>query len=355
MDVYSDYVIIGIVEVSIDLRGGLLTLAFINRRLSKRVKLLSSWLTKLKARTSALVKEADLVGRAFYHEHLTDEIKITQQLFEEISPGEELGIHEDQEDAPRAVALRHMFLQVERNAQSVSCDDTKLVQLTKTLNEIVGNIKAADNNDDNDAPLRLNRVKSWLDLCAAALLVINDRSTKAEDALITLLQHVNSDLGLEALKIPDRNSQPPDSKLENESTDSKNQQLNTQIKDHTPSTTGHNFSIDLHRLKGISGQQKQAIANLLTQRNAAESDVTVKVNELQGLQRILKESELCVTVLEDELDALQATLAELTSSVKENQEMKQAISSLGVETTELLGCIETLGKENEHLRQEVGE
>jgi hypothetical protein len=286
--------------------------------------LLTAWLAKLKSATSVLAKEANAVGRAFYYEHLSDEIEKTQQLFEKVSPGEELGIHEGQENSSRAIALRHMFLQIERETQSIPGNDEKLVQLTETLNEIVSDIQAAD----NDSPQRTDRVKQWTELCDAAISVIHDPSTRAEDELIMLLQQVNSDLGLGELVIPDRKRQTPDHYLiADDLPDDKHQRLNTQIEDTQFTTDQHfaldnNFNVDLHKLKDLTGRQKVAINNLLNQRNEAESDVTVKVNELQRLQRHLKESELCVAVLEDEINALQRQLAGLTLIIRENKSMQ---------------------------------
>jgi len=123
----------------------------------------------------------------------------------------------------------------------------------------------------------------------------------------------------------------------------------------SPSQTNANTAggVDLDNLKSVAEEQKELIAMLLRQQTDAESAINIKVSELESLQRFHRESEVCVRLMEDELDTANHEIETLKSQVSEVGDMKALIRRFTQESSEMLTCIDTLEQEIAELQAQL--
>ena len=321
----SLYVLIGIVEVFFALLVTIVLLIVFHRRSKQRVKLIKTQLTQLKEAAKDLVPSDDSESLG-YADHLTKEIDETRVQFNQFSDADEITLEPGQPDATRLAALRYLFLQAEMEADQVS-GSKKWDLLARKLEDIViGSGSPEPPASKPVAAVDQDLLEKWPELCDAAVQVWGDRSRETEDNFIALMQLINSDLGFDEIEISERKTE-------------------TQKR-----MAKHNSKVDLNKIKDIAQQQKQIISNLLSERNAAESEVTVKVDELKKLQRFLNEGEVCIKQLETEITSLQGILAEERTRSEECNDMQDLLQNFARENSEMLTCIETLEKQNKALR-----
>ena len=117
-----------------------------------------------------------------------------------------------------------------------------------------GHLLKADLSENDIGTLKEN----WEELCNTALIMWDEKPAEAEENLMGLFQVTNSDLGFDQLKIPERMS-PSEQKRK-----AYNKDVDTVIK-----------------LKHSADENKKLIMSLLTQKDAAESAVSIKTDELR--------------------------------------------------------------------------
>ncbi len=145
-----------------------------------------------------------------------------------------------------------------------------------------------------------------------------------------------------ASKAPSENSLVPETKTQSAS----------QPAEQAEKTRDGASELAVAGLKEDADNQKKLISELLAKKDAAESEVSIKVEELKKLERYLQESEVCIKLLEDEIDELHKGSSENQDS-KQIDEMKKLIQNFTRESSEMLASIESLEGDNERLREQL--
>jgi hypothetical protein len=227
--------------------------------------------------------------------------------------------------------------------------DSWLVQLkdkTRGLLEEAKRSAAADNNAANAAKPSPGLQASWATLAAAAHPILADTGLPRDD-LVGALNGLGAELGLTPMSVPPcANSKAPKVEAAQDSAGAPPGSLEAWANPTEEATKNQpQAPADLGKLKDASAQQKELIQRLLQQNSDAESEISVKASELQKLQQFHRESEVCIRLLEDELNAAHDELDAMRVQVKENKEMKTLIRRFTQESSEMLTCIETLEQE----------
>ena len=324
----SNFVVLGIIEVYALFISGLVVLVVYNHSLSQKITRLRNQLIKLKQnlKDKTGAKSPITKKKSF----LDNEIESTSNKFSSIAPGQDITNYQENNIPEQIASLRYHFLSAEQGAIQSSNEEEKWASLQNSLLPIIDLLKASPEDKDRVEESRgdLERLKeNWSELCVAALEMWKEKSTESEDNLMALFQVINSDLGFDQLKIPYRKPASEQSRQE------------------------YNKNVDaVNKLKHSADENKKLNMSLLDQKDAAESEVSIKTEALQRLQRFLNESEVCIKLLEDELEALRKP-SEEPSEVKD---LKNLVQNFAKESGEMLTCIETLEKENAELRMQLG-
>ena len=139
-----------------------------------------------------------------------------------------------------------------------------------------------------------------------------------------IVQVINQDLGMDAIQLPERSVK-----------------------------AGANAK-NVEQVRVDADRSREVITKLLAERNAAEQEINIKADELEKIQRFLKESEVCMGLIESELHETQQELKNLKNANEHDPaEMQNLIQRFALESSEMLACIETLEKENLSLKSQL--
>ncbi|MBV1879598.1 MAG: hypothetical protein KUG79_18290 [Pseudomonadales bacterium] len=343
----TDTTLIGMLEVYLLLIGIITTAIYLYRRTKKRTQRLKIQLDQLKQTTLDLLDKVNH-NRARYKDLLLGERQNTQSYFNESSPGADINCQQQQSTPAQAIALRFQFLDSEITALNAADESQHWDLIINNMNQIAdanfmhsdtSNQPTQQNETDPDQPATttpdteksglsdIDALKeSWPTLIKATQHFVEEYSTHAENKFIKLLQAYNTQLGFEKFD-------PPSKKSATEKSMAK-----------------HNDNIDINKIRDASEQQKNLIANLLSQRNAAESEITVKAAELERLQHYVIESDTCSKQMEDELSASYKEIDALNKKLGATNELEDALQQHIAEKDTMKICIETLEIENDSLR-----
>jgi len=335
----SNFVVLGIIEVYALFVGGLIVLIYYNRSLGLRISKLRATIQTLRQRLSQKKTKSAEAKPDF----LENAIAETEKRFRSIAPDKEISLNEELELTAFLTALRHEFLSAENIATKIQDDEEKWEALNSSLSTLISLLQSTSSDASHldtplDTPLDTspdtsadNLKSSWQDLCNAAINMLDQRSSETEDNLMALLQVINSELGFDQLQVPERKS----------------------LSEQRRAAYNHNVEA-VNELKESAGENKKLISALLSQKDAAESEVTIKTEALVKLQRFLKESEVCIKLLEDELEDLRADLKAQKNISNDIKELQSLVQNFAKESGEMLTCIQTLERENTELRSKLG-
>jgi chromosome segregation ATPase len=322
----SNFALLGIIEAFCALLCILVVFIILYRKANGRIKRLRTQRAQLKETTVFLLEKVNETKSETYPDLLTERVEEVVLYFNRISPGEPLTLQNSTEPAARVAVLRNYFLQGEIKADGIANPTEKWNQLTNSLEPVIDCLSTASGSN-----LSEDLKEKWAELCDAAIVLWEEQSTESEDNFVVLMQLINSELGFEHLIIPDK-------KGNEYATESKSNETRGKV-------DGVMASLE---------DQKDLIANLISQRNSAESEVTIKMDELKRLERFMKESEVCITLLEDELNGLHAEMGGLTKKAKSAKKLQEKIDDFEEECTQMISCIESLEKQNDDLRAQTG-
>ncbi|MBL4680892.1 MAG: hypothetical protein JKY88_09235 [Pseudomonadales bacterium] len=323
----SNFVVLGIIEVYALFFGGLIVLIYYNRSLGQRINKLRTTIQTLKQHLSQKKTKPTEAKPDF----LESAIAETEKRFRSIAPDKEISLNEELELTALLAALRHEFLNTENNATKIQDNEKKWEALDNSLSTLISQLQSTSSDTSHSDASADNLKSSWQDLCKAAINMLDQRSSETEDNLVALLQVINSELGFDQLEVPERKS----------------------LSEQRSAAYNHNVEA-VNELKESSGENKMLIATLLSQKDAAESEVSIKTEALVKLQRFLNESEVCIKLLEDELEDLRADLKAEKNIPNDTKELQSLVQSFAKESSEMLTCIDTLERENTELRNKLG-
>ncbi|MFT4798907.1 MAG: hypothetical protein ACJAYE_002659 [Candidatus Azotimanducaceae bacterium] len=330
----SEFAVIGVLEVFAILSLTICGLMIYNHRLHKRRGSLATQLTQLKDTTRFLLEKANSFNKVSYESFLGDEIINAKETVSGFFENEELHFRRQHTPQSKADIIRYLLLEAELAAAGETDTEAKQAKRQSRLMDIVIDFERAsgfvDSTDTiegvigstiNEADLK----QKWGYLCDAAVSLVHQRTLEAAENLIEVVRVINADLNLGELDVPAH---------------SENKGASSQ--------TSKQLRLD-------SDRSKDVISKLLTERNAAEAQVNIKADELESLQRFLKESDVCLNVIESELRDAQGALAKSKQANDQDPaEMQALIQRFSRESCDMLMCIGTLEKENSDLRNQLG-
>lgn len=331
----SEFVVIGILEVLGILILGICGLLVYNHRLHKRGLSLATQLHQLKDTTRFLLTKVNEFNENTYATFLGKEVVSAQEQVSEFMVDDELHFLNEQCPEDKAKIMRYMLLEAELAAELAEDEAKKLTLRSGKLADIVSDFEkstaASGDVSKPDSPTTEGDIdtsdlrKKWAYLVDASFSLIRQRTFQAENDLVDILQTINGDLGMAPIE-------PPESK----------------------ETKGANSST-VDQLRGDADRSREVISKLLAERNAAEEQVSVKASELEKMQRFLKESEVCIGLIESELHEAHKELENHKNlSEHDPAEMQSLIQRFSQESSEMLMCIETLEQENSDLKSQLG-
>ena len=331
----SQFVVIGILEVLAILVLALGALLVYNHRLHRRGTSLATQLTQLKDTTRFLLTKVNELRENTYASFLSNEIDSAREQVVEFIIDDELHFLSNQEAPDKANIMRYLMLQAELAAEDETIDEEeKQARRAGRLTEIVSDFEraAVSKNEETDTPPSddgeidtADLKQKWGYLVDAALALVQQRTFQSEEDLLDIVQVINTDLKLDAIQLPE---------------------LGT-VKSANSETVA--------KIKGDGDRSREVITKLLAERNAAEEQISIKAEELEKIQRYLKESEVCLELVETELRDTQKEL-QLCKAASEHDpvEMQNLIQRFTNESSEMLLCIETLESENSDLKSQLG-
>ena len=331
----SQFVVIGILEVLAILVLALGALLVYNHRLHRRGTSLATQLTQLKDTTRFLLTKVNEFRENTYASFLSNEIDSAREQVVEFIIDDELHFLSNQEAPDKANIMRYLMLQAELAAEDETIDEEeKQARRAGRLTEIVSDFEraAVSKNEETDTPPSddgeidtADLKQKWGYLVDAALALVQQRTFQSEEDLLDIVQVINTDLKLDAIQLPE---------------------LGT-VKSANSETVA--------KIKGDGDRSREVITKLLAERNAAEEQISIKAEELEKIQRYLKESEVCLELVETELRDTQKEL-QLCKAASEHDpvEMQNLIQRFTNESSEMLLCIETLESENSDLKSQLG-
>lgn len=323
----SEFVVIGIIEVVTLLLLGIGALFFYNHKLHKKGKSLATQLHQLKDTTRFLLDKVNEFGSITYSSFLNKEIEDAKESVSDFFDGQELHFASEQTCEDKAAIMRYLLLEAERAADQEEDEETRQSVRNSKLNYIVNDFEhstvheEAESNDGIDVNPEDFKQK-WGYLCDAAMSLIHQRTFQSEEDLIHIVRVLNEDLALEPLEIPER----------------------SQLKS----------SQTIEQIKREADRSRDIISKLLSERNAAEAEIGVKVEELEKLQRFLKESEQCMQLMESELQDAKQALEQKNRASEAPSELQMLVERSQRENAELMICIETLESDNLELKNQLG-
>lgn len=328
----SEFVVIGILEVLGILVLGICVLLVYNHRLHKRGTSLATQLHQLKDTTRFLLAKVNEFHENTYATFLGKEVESAHAQVSEFVVDEKLQFFNDQCPEDKAKIMRYLLLEAELAAEETT-DETERERLrTGRMVDIVSDIeKSATSVEEETASSTEDGVntselkKKWSHLVEAAISLVHQRTFQAENDLIDIVQLINTDLDMEAIETPDRKA----------------------IKGANSHT--------VEQIRNDADRSRDVISKLLAERNAAEEQINVKASELERLERFLKESEVCMSLLESELHESQTELQNYKAANEHDPaEMQNLIKRFTHESSEMLLCIQTLEQENSDLKSQLG-
>jgi hypothetical protein len=225
--------------------------------------------------------------------------------------------------------MRYLLLEAELAAECEEDIERKAEARSSRLTALVHDLEATNPllKAPSEGSIELDEAdlkQKWGYLCEAAIDLVVNRSAQSAEDLVDIIKVINSDLSLADIIMPER-------------------ELNT--------------SDSVIHIKSETDRSREVIAKLLSERNAAEAEISVKATELERLQRFLNESEVVITQLESDYHAAEEALQKLKESSSGGEdvaEMKQLIERFTRESSEMLICIDTLEQENSELKAQLG-
>lgn len=103
-------------------------------------------------------------------------------------------------------------------------------------------------------------------------------------------------------------------------------------------------------IKQDSKNYKDMITKLLAEKDEALSEVSIKVDELNKLNNFLAESDVCMKLLEDQIQCLSIEASDQKIQLEEKNDL---IHDFTRESMERLACIEALEDDNKQLRDQL--
>ena len=209
--------------------------------------------------------------------------------------------------------------------------------LTQLKNKTVKLIEEVKADGDKTKPTLLIVQNVWPAFSQAALGLLTGDAKMHRASFIKMLEELNQCLDYPDLQIAPgllddgASSGAPDAK---------------------PSAVG---GIELGNLKASANEQKSLITMLLRQQTDADSAIIIKVSELENLQRFHRESEVCVRLLEDELETAHQAIAARQTQVAEAAEINALIRRFTQESSEMLTYIDSLEKEIAGLQSQLSQ
>jgi uncharacterized cupredoxin-like copper-binding protein len=328
----SEFVVIGILEVFAILMLAVCALLIYNHKLHKRGKSLSTQLHQLKDTTQFLLKKVNEFSESTYASFLGREVEAARGQVSEFIVNNELHFLNDQCADDKAKIMRFLLLQAELEAEEATDDAEKRRLRAGKLADIVSDFeKSAAPSESAAIATQTEEIdaadlkQKWGYLVDAVLSLVRQRSFQAEDDLIDIVQVINQDLDMGSLETPDRD----------------------EFKSANSGT--------IERVREDADRSREVISKLLAERSAAEEQISIKASELEKLERFLKESEVCLSLVESELNEAHKALGSY-KNVDEHDpvEMQNLIKRFSQESSEMLMCIETLEKENSDLKSQLG-
>jgi hypothetical protein len=228
--------------------------------------------------------------------------------------------------------------------------DGWLEQLKGKTQKLVENVQANEGESD---PSIHSAHNAWPGFVKAALgLLAGDARTHRASFVSTLVE-LNQSLDFPELEIPpavpsemadEKNATPPEEKTKNFG----------DLDDAAPHAKGNTAGgVDLDNLKTVADEQKELIAMLLRQQSDSESAISIKVSELESLQRFNRESEVCVRLMEDELHTANTEIETLQAQVADVGDMKALIRRFTQESSEMLTIIDGMEHEIASLQAQL--
>jgi len=368
-----ELVVIGALEAYLILILGLVVFIVLNHKLRIRVKTLTSWLDQLKVKTAALIEERNAGPDSNYVDYLEIEASQTEKQFETCFADKALSFDPANSAEENLITLRYLFLQAEIAASPLTNDAEKWHQISQSLALLITNLALINSTPDSETttPDLMNK---WEELCDAVVYTFEHDDVEARNALINLLQLINSELGFDEIVIPSATGKIKDADGDSDSdvTATNAGESNENLQDpefaetvqlssavmigpsESPSSPEaierHNHRIDVEKLKDMTSRQREMIDSLKQENMEANSIISLKTSELDQLQQYFDEASHCIEKLEVELDAAAARTIKLEEELYDVPEMKALIRRFSEESSNMLTCIETLEKENEQLR-----
>ncbi|MFN3237025.1 MAG: hypothetical protein ACE37D_08185 [Pseudomonadales bacterium] len=325
----SEIVVIGLLEVFAVLLLAVGLLLFLNHNLHKRGKSLSTQLTQLKETTKFLLDKVNEHGKQTYSFFLGKAVEQARAETEELLNCTDPQFSSEQTEIEKASLMRYLLLEAELAAECEEDAERKAEARSSRLTALVHDLEATNPllKAPSEGSIELDEAdlkQKWGYLCEAAIDLVVNRSAQSAEDLVDIIKVINSDLSLADIIMPEREFNTSDSVI---------------------------------HIKSETDRSREVIAKLLSERNAAEAEISVKATELERLQRFLNESEVVITQLESDYHAAEEALQKLKESSSGGEdvaEMKQLIERFTRESSEMLICIDTLEQENSELKAQLG-
>ena len=323
----SEIVVAGLLEAFVILLVALVLVLLVNHRLHKRRSSLATQLSQLKDTTVFLLDKVNEYSQHTYAFFLDKAVAEAKADSEQLLDSSDTSFTSEQSEVEKAALIRYLLLEAERSAEQEPDHQAKTELRASKLKAIVHDLAASNQQEsipENTALIDDPEFKSkWGHLCDAAIELIATRSNSSEEDLIDIIRVINADLDLDEIMMPAKKEQ-------------------------------HG---DVVHVREEADRSKELIAKLLAERNAAEAEISMKVTELERLQRYLKESEWCMNQLDEDYQKARAEikkLKEASENSSEASEMDDLIQKYNRESSEMLVCIETLEQENSDLKSQLG-
>ncbi|MFT4720326.1 MAG: hypothetical protein ACI9SB_001495 [Candidatus Azotimanducaceae bacterium] len=229
--------------------------------------------------------------------------------------------------------------------------DGWLEQLKDKTQQLIENAQA----NEGESGLTMHIVRNvWPSFVKAALGLLAGDARTHRASFVNTLEELNQSLDFPELEIPPR--VPGELAHEEDATPSAKKTKNpSNVDDAAPSPAKGNTAggVDLGSLKTVADEQKELIAMLLRQQTDSESAINIKVSELESLQRFNRESEVCVSLMEDELDTANTEIKALQAQVADVGDMKALIRRFTEESSEMLTIIDGMEHEIASLQAQL--
>jgi len=226
-----------------------------------------------------------------------------------------------------------------------------LEQLKDKTQKLIETVKANEGESDPTMHIVQN---VWPGFVKAALGLLAGDATTHKAVFVNTLVELNQCLDFPELEIP---PDVPDELADAEKATRLAQNTNNfgDLDDAEPHPIKGNTAggVDLDNLKTVADEQKELIAMLLRQQTDSQSAINIKVSELESLQHFNRESEVCVRLMEDELDTANTEIETLQAQVADVGDMKALIRRFTQESSEMLTIIDGMEHEIASLQTQL--